>query len=78
MDLVTEHSRLQVQVRIIKGLTLQQQQERQSMRLRPDVGEVFSCSPVVRLAAADVARFDVDGCLLCHNACLFVSLTMGY
>ena len=27
MDLVTEHSRLQVQVRIIKGLTLQQQQE---------------------------------------------------
>ena len=34
VDLVTEHSRLQVQVRIIKGLTLQQQQERQSMRLR--------------------------------------------
>ena len=37
MDLVTEHSRLQVQVRIIKGLTLQQQQERQSMRPRQEV-----------------------------------------
>ena len=36
VDLVTEHSRLQVQVRIIKGLTLQQQQERQSMRLRQE------------------------------------------
>ena len=47
VDLVTEHSRLQVQVRIIKGLTLQQQQERQSMRLRqeqlfqPDMPEML-------------------------------------
>ncbi len=45
VDLVTEHSRLQVQVRIIKGLTLQQQQERQSMRrqeqlFQPDMPEM--------------------------------------
>ena len=46
--------------------------------LLADIGEVFRCPPVVRFAAADVARLDVDGCLLCHRLVCILGFTSGY
>lgn len=46
--------------------------------LLADIGEVFRCLPVMRFAAADVARLDVDGCLLCHRLVCILIFNSGY